>query len=327
MIGFVLASTDTYQAALQKGLKKVLATAGYTVKFIENNGDQSVENSQVQQEIGAKESPAAWLWMPADASAGAASVLALHNTGLPLFQINQLPTASTASYITAYSGVNDILNGEASGQLILDAKADLVAAGKLKPGEDARLAFVEFNPSFAAATNRLKGFDQVIAGKGIDVVAKTDSAQDATTGYNQTLSIIPQIKSTNADLLYAQNDAAASGAIRALTQSGLNPGKDILVVGGNCRDDVTDLVSGKQYGTGLQAAELEGEFDGQMLLSYFKNPVVLPGDYDAPATTTAPPVWPAAISQNNYLPNPPVKGPAVNTTELWGRTMTSLCSY
>ena len=327
VIGFVRTSSDTYQAAWQRGMKKILSGGGYQVTFIENNADQSDQNSQVQQQVGANKSPAAWVWMPADAAAGAASLLALHNTNLPVFQVNQLPTANTQQYVTAYAGVNDVANGRASGQLVLDAKAALVASGRLKADQNAKLAVIKFYPQFAATTDRLKGFNEVVDGKGVDVVASADNAVDATTGYKATLSIIPILKSKGVDILYAQNDASASGAIRALAQSGFTPGKDVMVVGGNCRDDVQDLVKGRQFGTGLQAAELEGEFSAQMLLNYFKNPQVKDGDYDAPPTAGGVPQWPAEISKNNYLPNPPVKGSQVNSTKLWGQTMTSLCSY
>ena len=55
----------------------------------------------------------------------------------------------------------------------------------------------------------------------------------------------------------------------------------MLVVGGNCRDDVSDLTSGRQFGTGLQAAVLEGQFSAQMMVNYLKNPKVKAGDYAA----------------------------------------------
>lgn len=327
VIAFVRTSSDTYQAAWQRGVQKVLGDEGYKVKFIENNADQSEQNSQVQQQIGSNASPAAWVWMPADASAGAASLKALHDTKLPVFQVNQLPTDSTKQFVTAYAGVNDVINGEASGKLVLDAKADLESSGVIKAGESAKVAAIKFYPQFAATTNRLKGFESVTKGKGVDIVASADDAVDATTGYKAALSIIPIIKSKGVNIVYAQNDASASGVIRALAEAGLEPGKKIEVVGGNCRDDVSDLVEGRQYGTGLQAAELEGSFSAQMLVNYFKNPAVKKGSYTAPSTPDALPDWPKEISKSNYLPNPPIKGDEVKSTKLWGQSMTSLCSY
>ena len=147
---------------------------------------------------------------------GPASLRALYNTKLPVFQVNQLPTASTTKYVTAYAGVNDVINGEASGKLVLDAKQQLVKSGVLKSGEVAKVAAVKFYPAFAATSDRLKGFNEATKGNGVQIVVSADNAVDATTGYKATLPIIPIIKSKGVHILYAQNDAAASGAIRAL---------------------------------------------------------------------------------------------------------------
>ncbi|AXT84258.1 hypothetical protein C6I20_02990 [Aeromicrobium sp. A1-2] len=327
VIAFVRTSSDTYQAAWQRGVKEVLSEQGYDVKFVENNADQAEQNSQVQQQVGTNKSPAAWVWMPSDAAAGAASLKALHDTGLPVFQVNQLPTKNTEQFITAYAGVNDVINGEASGELVLKAKKQLEATGQIATGDDAKVAVVKFYPGFAATINRLKGFEDVTKGKGIEIVASADDAVDATTGYQAALSIIPVIKSKGVNIVYAQNDASASGVIRALTESGFTPGKDVLVVGGNCRDDVSDLTSGRQFGTGLQAAQLEGTFSAQMLVNYFANPAIKAGEYSAPATPDALPEWPKEISKFNYLPNPPITADEVEDAKLWGQSMVDLCSY
>lgn len=327
IIAFVRTSSDTYQAAWQRGMKAAAEANGLTITFIENNADQTEQNSQVQQQVGSGAEPAAWVWMPADAQAGAASLKLLYDTGLPVFQVNQLPPEGTEQYVTAYAGVNDVINGRASGELILQARDQLVADGALEQGAEAQLAVIMFYPEFAATTDRLTGFHEVIDGQGITIAAEADNAVDATTGYDATSSIMPLIESEGVQLLYAQNDASAAGAIQALVDGGLTPGEDVLVVGGNCRDDVSDLVEGRQFGTGLQAAELEGQFSAQMIANYIANPGIAAGEYEAPADPDALPDWPATISQYNFLPNPPVLGTEVESTRLWGFTMEELCSY
>lgn len=327
VIAFVRTSSDTYQAAWQRGVKETLAEEGYDVTFIENNADQAEQNAQVQQQVGINQSPAAWVWMPSDAAAGAASLKALHDTNLPVFQVNQLPTADTEQFITAYAGVNDIINGEASGELAIEARQQLVDTGHLAADEVAQVAAIKFYPGYAATINRLAGFENVIDGENLEIVASADNAVDATTGYQAALSIIPLIKSEGVDIVYAQNDASASGVIRALSESGFTPGDDIMVVGGNCRDDVTDLIEGRQFGTGLQAAELEGSFSAQMMANYFDNPTIEGEEYAAPATPDALPEWPEAISKFNYLPNPAIRGEEVEDAMLWGQSMVNLCSY
>ena len=42
--------------------------------------------------------------------------------------------------------------------------------------------------------------------------------------------------------------------IQALEEAGRKPGEDVLVVGGTCHGDTTDLLAGKLVGTGVQAS-------------------------------------------------------------------------
>jgi ribose transport system substrate-binding protein len=327
VVAFVRTSSDTYQAAWQRGMNSVADSNGVSVTFIENNADQTEQNNQVQQQLGGGDQPDAWAWMPTDAQAGVATLRLLSESGIPVFQVNQLPPEGSEQYITAYAGVNDLLNGRTSGELIVQARDQLVENGQLGADEDAKLALIKFFPGFQAGIDRMAGVESVIGDQPFEVVAEADDAVDATTGYDATSSIMPILTEKGVDILYAQNDAGAAGAIQALIDGGFTPGEDVLVVGGNCRDDVSDLIDGRQFGTGLQAAELEGQFTMQMIVNYLANPTVQDGEYEAPATPDALPEWPATISKFNYLPNPPVLGTEVESTMLWGQSMVDLCSY
>jgi len=331
VIAFSNTSSDTYQAAWQRGMKKTAAAYGCSVKFFENDYDQTEQNSQVQQQVGGGASPDAWAWMPPDAAAGAASLKDLSETGIPVIMVNQVPPAAQMQYVTLYAGVYDVVNGRTSGELIAQAREVMLADGRLTAGEPVKLAIIKFWPNFQASIDRLTGVYSVI-GDAIDageyeIVAEAVDAVDAVSGYDGAMSIMPILQAGGVDIVYAQNDASASGVILALIESGITPGEDVLVIGGNCRDDVSDLTSGKQFGTGLQAAELEGEFAMQMIVNYLNNPTVMPGDYEAPATPDAYPVWPATVSERNFIPNPPVLGSEVDGFRLWGDSMVNWCSY
>ena len=327
VVAFVRTSSDTYQAAWQRGMTKIAEDNGIDVTFIENNADQTEQNNQVQQQLASGREPAMWAWMPTDAQAGVATLRALSESGVPVFQVNGMPPEGTEQYVTAYAGVNDVINGRASGELILEARDELIARGDLAEDEAAKIAYIKFFAGFQPATDRLAGVESVIGDTPFEVVAEAIDAVDVTTGFDATSTILPILQEQGVDILYAQNDAGAAGAIQALTDGGFTPGEDVLVVGGNCRDDVSMLVDGRQFGTGLQAAELEGEFTMQMIVNYLENPTVADGEYEAPATPDDVPEWPEAVSKFNFLPNPPVRGEDVETTSLWGRPMTELCSY
>ena len=328
VIAFVPSSSDPYQAAWQKGAAQAEAqSGGYKIKFIQQNRDQTLQNQQVSQELGSGTKPAAWVWDPEDAAAGAATLVQLHNTHIPVFQMNQYPPANTVKFVTGYAGVDDYLNGKTSGELILKARAFLKARGDRLHSSGGNLAILLFNPGFAAGIDRLSGFDQATKGSGLRVIATGNSAEDASTGYSVTTSLLPTFRTKGIDLLYAQNDDAAQGAIQALKSAGYKPGKNVMVVGGNCESNTKYLRSGQQYGTGLQAARLEGYFSFNRLFTYLKNPQVKAGMYYAPASLNATPTFPTEVSKYNFLPNPGVVGTSVASTKLWGHTMQSLCSY
>lgn len=331
IIVFSRTSSDTYQAAWQRGMLKTATDNGYTVTFFENNADQNEQNNQVSQQIGGGAEPAAFAWMPADASAGAATLRRLSETGIPVFQVNQLPPAGTEEYVVAYAGVNDVINGRTSGELIAQARDEMVADGRISASDPTRLAIIKFHPEFAASIDRLAGMRSVI-GADIDagvyeIVGEAEDAVDAATGFDAASSIMSRLQETGVDIVYAQNDASAAGVIQALIEGGFTPGEDVEVIGGNCRDDVSDLTSGRQFGTGLQGAELEGEFSMQIIVNYLDNREVSDGEYEAPATADGYPDWPETISKYNFIPNPPVRGDEVDGYRLWGQSMVDWCSY
>lgn len=331
IIVFHNTSSDTYQAAWQRGMQSVAAENNYEVTFIENNYDQTEQNNQVQQQLGGGTTPAAWVWMPPDVNAGKAALRSLSETGIPVIQANQYPPADTEDYFTLYAGVNDVINGRATGELILEARQQLIDQGKLSADQPAKLSIIRFWPEFGATIARLDGVMSVlqsaIVNGEIELVTGNHTAFNAETGHAQTSAIIPALQNEGVDILYAQNDASAAGAIQALIEGGFTPGDDVLVIGGNCRDDVADLVEGRQFGTGLQGAELEGQFTMQMIVNYLANPTVRAGAYEAPALPDGRPEWPETVSKYNFIPNPPVRGDEVNGFRLWGDTMVNWCSY
>ena len=89
--------------------------------------------------------------------------------------------------------------------------------------------------------------------------------------------------------VYTENDSLATGVIQALEEAGKKPGVDVLVVGGTCHGDTTDLLEQKLVGTGVQAAFLEGWQSVQTLHKYLKTGEVKDGKLQL--NQTAKPPW------------------------------------
>jgi ABC-type sugar transport system substrate-binding protein len=321
VVVFMASTTNRYFGEYEKGLKDEAAALGYGIKVIENNFDQAEEDSQVQQELASGEKAAGYIWMPTNNAAGVGSLKALHETGAPVVQANQLPVKGTESLWTAYAGVSDFLNGKTAGELLLKAcdESKTVKCGKG--------LIIRFPAAWAPGDDRIAGFKSAIGSK-LDIIEVVDSGGfQETEGYKIASQVLPAHKGQYT-WIYTQNDSLASGVLQALTESGVKPGKDVLVVGGTCHGDETHLLNGDLVGTGIQPAYLEGRMTLQTLVKYLNTKKVEPGEAYLPADPAAMPSDEGAPHKYNFLPNPGVVGgPDALKGTLWGKPLAGLCDY
>ena len=320
--------SNNYLAEWIRGAEDEAARQGIGLTIIENNFDQAEQDVQVQQQINAGETPDAYVWWPAGNDAGVASLNALAATGVPVVQTNQLPAAGAEGAVVAYAGVDDVLNGEVATELLVQARDALVEAGTLElSSEGGNAIAIKFVAGYAAGDDRMTGFHNIADPAGINLIAEESAGFDAQTGYTATQALITANREAGIDMVFAQNDNLAVGAVQALEEAGFTPGVDVAVVGATCHGNLDELRDGKQYGTGLQAAFLEGLYTINTVARYLADPTVQEGTYNEPATVDGFPDFPAQISEFNFIPNPGVLSTDLDETVLWGSPLTELCVY
>lgn len=332
---FMPSTSNNYLAEWQRGLKATADELNYTVTVVENNFDQAEMDLQIQQALASGTKPDMYVFWPADSKAGVASLRALSQSGVPVVVANQPPPEEALPFMTMYAGVDDYFNGFVSGELMLGAREAAQAAGKTFASPEGNLIEIMFAPGYQASVARHDGFLEATAGMPFNMIASEYAGFDNEAGYNMMSQLIPANKAKGIDFVYAHNDALAAGIIKALEEAGLVPGKDVYVVGGTCHGDLSALEAGKEYGSGLQAARLEGNVVTLAVARYFANGGTVTEGEDRPEpspdfpTTTAPPAY------YNYIPNPGLvftDDQAANVallddTVLWGDTMRNLCTY
>jgi ABC-type sugar transport system substrate-binding protein len=319
-------SSNNYVAQLYKGARATAARLGYDLKIVENNFDQSEEDNQVQQQLSSGSKPLAYGWWPSDNKAGIGSQRALAQSGVPVFMVNQLPIKGTEKFWVAYAGVNDVLNGFVAGKMLLKARAALEAAGHKLHSPGGNAIVVGFPAGYSAGSDRDKGFQQAIKGSGIKILGEQPAGFDPAAGYKIGSQLIAANKGKGIDLVYAHNSALDDGVIQALEEAGFEPGKDVMAVGGTCHGNIKPLVQGKEFGTGLQAARLEGVYMLEAMGKYLATKKVLPGAFQAPAwPNRIPPI--GQVHRYNFIPNPAVYKSNVGKIRLWGFTVKQLCTY
>lgn len=307
IVGFIPTTTNTYIAEWARGATDAAAELGYELKLIENNFDQAEQDTQVQQQLGGGEEVAAYAWWPSDNAAGVASLTALSESGVPVIQTNQAPFAGTEDLVVGYAGVDDTLNGEVAGGLVVEARDALVASGAELHSEGGNAVIVGFVPGYQAGIDRSAAAIPIMEAAGITVLDQVDVGFDPTTGFEGMNELIAAHEADGIDLVYAHNSALAEGVIQALEEAGYSPGEDVMVVGGTCHGNLENLENGKEFATGLQAAYLEGVFSIRTLDEYLRN---------------------GELAQYfNAIPNPPVHGDEIDTVTVEGFGVEELCVY
>lgn len=322
IVYFLPSSTNPYIGQMEKGARAKAQDEGLSVKFLENNFNQSEQNAQVQQQLSSGEKVVGYVWYPFDNAAGVGAMRALYRSGAPVIVTNQLPLKGTGQFFTAYAGASDFLSGKTAADMLLAACAKSTT-DKCKDG-----AIIRFPAGVSAGDDRVEGFESAIKGK-LTVLSVTPAdgfLEDA--GYKVASQIIPAEKS-KLTWLYTENDSMAGAAAQAARENGLVPGKTVLIVGGTCHGDSSHVVNGDLVGTAIQSGYFEGWLAVQTLVKYLHTGKVVPGSVYLPADPDTPPSDNGAPHKYNFLPNPPVGNSqaAYNQAKLWGRTATELCNF
>lgn len=332
---FMPSTSNNYLAEWQRGLKAVADELNFAVTIVENNFDQAEMDLQIQQALASGEKPDIYVFWPADSKAGVASLRALSQSGVPVVVANQPPPEEALPYMTMYAGVDDYLNGQVSGELMLGAREAAQTAGKTFASPEGNLIEIMFAPGYQASVARSQGFRDATAAMPFNIIASEYAGFDNEAGYNMMSQLIAANKAAGIDFVYTHNDALAAGAIKALEEAGLVPGKDVYVVGGTCHGDLSALEAGKQYGSGLQAARLEGNVVTLSVARYFANGGTVQEGEDRPEASPEFPTTTDAPFTYNYIPNPGItfsddeaaNKALLDDTVLWGDTMRNLCTY
>jgi ABC-type sugar transport system substrate-binding protein len=336
VVVFTPATSNNYVALWTSAAKDVLQKAGYTPKFLENNFDQSEEDQQVQQVIASGEKPAGIIWWPSDNPAGIASVRRLSKIA-PVVQTNNAVLPEATKYVKAFGGVNDYADGVATGKLALKMRDAFKAKGMKMHSPNGNALIVTYVQGYQAGIDRVKGIEDATKSAPFNVVGKVITGFTTEESYKEVSSALPKLKSKGIDFVLAVSEFPAVGAIQALKESGLTPGKDVGVVTGNCQTNFNLINSGVEYGTILQSPIIEGATAAKVLVKILANGGKTQGidsTYTLPADPSSEPELPATPAYRNYMPLPPIeagKSPAENKqivadSKLWGKTAEELCA-
>lgn len=221
VIGFSqIGSESGWRAAETTVTKRQAEKRGYTLKFADAQQKQENQIKAIRSFVA--QGVEAILLAPIVATGWDAVLKEAKDAKIPVILLDRtIDTQDSSLYLTAVT--SDLsYEGKVAGEWL----------AKTVGGKPCNIVELQGTVGSSPAISRKKGFDEVIAANANLKTIKSESG-DFTRSLAKTL-MEGFIKSTNngKDIcaVYAHNDDMQMGAIQALKEAGLKPGKDILMV-------------------------------------------------------------------------------------------------
>jgi simple sugar transport system substrate-binding protein len=149
----------------------------------------------------------------------------INDAGIPLILSDRTTDIKGDDYYATWMGSNFIEEGRNAGKWLVERLK--------KDGRDKdQINIVELQGTVGSgpAIDRQKGFAEIIAANPNLKITQSQTG-DFTRDLGRTVMESFLKKGEKIDVLYAHNDDMALGAIQAIKEAGLKPGKDILIIG------------------------------------------------------------------------------------------------
>jgi ABC-type sugar transport system substrate-binding protein len=160
----------------------------------------------------------------------------IKQAGIPVILTDRAVAVSDPSLYATFIGSDFIEEGRRAGRWLAQ-----------KTGGHAVIAELVGTPGSAPAIDRKKGFEEILAANpGMTIVLSQSGDFTRAKGKEVMEAFLKSPAGRNITALFAHNDDMALGAIQAIEEAGLRPGRDILIVSiDGVRDAFAAMAAGK----------------------------------------------------------------------------------
>ncbi len=189
-----------------------------------------------------------------------------------------IETGDPALYLSAVTS-DTVLEGRVAGEWLVKTVA----------GKPCNVVELQGTVGSSPAINRAKGFAEAIAAAPNIRVVRTQSADFTRSKAKEVMESFVKAEAPGSlCAVYAHNDDMMIGAIQAMKEAGLNPGKDVLTVS---IDAVPEIFKAMAEGEANATVELTPDMAGpalDLLLAYKKDGTAPPKWIQTPSTLFTP---------------------------------------
>lgn len=243
---------DNFMTVYRNQLQSILEEKGYKVTIADGNNDQAKQTEQINTFI--TQGVDALIINPVQTTAAAAIINLVKDANIPTVIINREPSAEDMNLYDqlSYVGADASQSGTFQGQIILNTpnKGDLNGDGVVS------YIMIQGDPENIDAKLRTEFSVKALVDAGVKVEELDMQRGDWDQEKGQTICANALAKfGDKVEVVFANNDAMALGALQAIKAAGRTVDKDIYLVGVDALDDaVAKVDAGEMTGTVLNDA-------------------------------------------------------------------------
>lgn len=219
-LGFSQVGSESgWRTANTKSIQSSAKAAGITLKFSDAQQKQENQIKAIRSYIQQKVDVIAF--SPVVASGWDAVLQEAKRAKIPVVLTDRAVDSKDPTLYKTFLGSDFIREGRYAGKWVADQYK-----GATKP---VRIVELQGTTGSSPAIDRAKGFRQMIKGnKNLKIIASQTGEFTRAKGKEVMAAFLKA--NPNIDLLFAHNDDMGLGAIEAIEEAGLKPGKDIKIV-------------------------------------------------------------------------------------------------
>jgi len=222
VMGFSQVGAESeWRTANTASIKDAARKAGITLKFADAQQKQENQVKAIRSFIAQRVDIIAF--SPVVESGWETVLREAKAAGIPVILTDRAVKVSDNSLYTAFIGSDFVEEGRRAARWLLDYAAK-------QPGRSFNIVELQGTVGSAPAVDRRNGFAEVIAGKPQFKVIRSQTGDFTRSKGKEVMEAFLKSLGKNINVLYAHNDDMAIGAIQAIEEAGLKPGKDIVII-------------------------------------------------------------------------------------------------
>jgi simple sugar transport system substrate-binding protein len=221
-IGFSQVGAESeWRTANTASIKDAAKKAGVTLKFADAQQQQQNQVKAIRSFIAQRVDVIAF--SPVVETGWETVLREAKNAKIPVILTDRAVKVSDPSLFVSFIGSDFVEEGRRAGRWLLDYDKKI-------GGKPLNIVELQGTTGAAPALDRKAGFAEVIAANPKLKIIRSQTGDFTRAKGKEVMEAFLKSEGKNINVLYAHNDDMAIGAIQAIEEAGLKPGKDIIVI-------------------------------------------------------------------------------------------------